>query len=353
MFRSMSMRKWEPKWAPKMEPNRLWGILGPTLGAQGASNAITFWHKNTNLPTAWLLPMRWYWLQLGFPHTPASFAHPSGAAVAGGITWLELLLDFEMATRVLIASPGKPITSLSKKASLFADASRKLFRICNGHKFISAYSDALTHFGGIRAGGLPVRPALCNPVHVFTELAHQARVHRNSLTGRANDDATITPQWSWSPIYQHLPVPQWQGEAIQQEQPRRRFRIMGKTSHHVPPPMPPIGGLGCVGPSLSDCVSPVFFCCSLALPRVRLGDLWCSARGAEKGGSKMVRKLDLKKGGFWIKKVVCRRWGRRNVRRSWALFLADFKQELANNFTRSAPTGAADCFADAHSAGPR
>ena len=33
---------------------------------------------------------------------------------------------------------------------------------------------------------------------------------------------------------------------------------------------------------------------------------------------------------------------RRNVRRSWALFLADFKQDLARYFTRSAPTGAAD-----------
>ena len=59
----------------------------------------------------------------------------------------------------------------------------------------------------------------------------------------------------------------------------------------------------------------------------------------------MVRKLDLKKGGFWIEKAVCRGQAWRNVRGSWALFLANFKQDLARYFTRSAPTGAADSIA--------
>ena len=32
------------------------------------------------------------------------------------------------------------------------------------------------------------------------------------------------------------------------------------------------------------------------------------ARGREKGGPKMDRKLDQKKGGFWIEKMRCRAW---------------------------------------------
>ena len=86
-------------------------------------------------------------------------------------------------------------------------------------------------------------------------------------------------------------------------------------------------------------------------PKTEQNRLWMicgptlGAEGAEKGGSKMVPKMDLIKGGFWRKSGQTLGQARRNVRRSWALFLADFKQDLARNLTRSAPSGAADSVA--------
>ena len=71
---------------------------------------------------------------------------------------------------------------------------------------IHAKSGALTHFGGVRMGGLPLRPALINPKNVFIEFAHQAKVHRLALNGTDQGTSRVdkTPHWSWPPIYKHL-----------------------------------------------------------------------------------------------------------------------------------------------------
>ena len=136
--------------------------------------------------------------------------------VTGGITWIELVMDCELATRVKFVHhskrkklPGNP-TSLRERANFFCCATRQLFRICGGPRLPKGKAGSLHAFGGVPSAGLPIRPALCSPEHIFAELAHQGLIHRKKLNGR-EDSAN---HWSWPPFYLRPPKQVWNNAAV-------------------------------------------------------------------------------------------------------------------------------------------
>ena len=168
---------------------------------------------------AWAIPLHRYWQHIGFPGNNATMTYrASRRDTTVGITWIELVMDFEMATQVhflhhsrsATKHPPGAVTNLRDRARYFCCATRQLFRICGGPKLPVVKSGALHAFGGVASAGIPTRPVLCSPEHIFAELAHQALNHKSELNGRGDSS-----QWPWPPLYFRLPKPAWLSLAIQ------------------------------------------------------------------------------------------------------------------------------------------
>ena len=83
-----------------------------------------------------------------------------------GITWVELLLDFEIATRVQLLGKGartRPTmknprtTDIAQRANNFAHAAKRMYELCGGEKIhLRKQVSTLTPFnGGALARGGP------------------------------------------------------------------------------------------------------------------------------------------------------------------------------------------------------
>ena len=114
-----------------------------------------------------------------------------------GVSWIEMAIDFEIATRVMMT--GKKLTrakakerqearedkgedTVTQRAYNFAAASMRIPQICGGGALPQATSiPTLLPFGGRPVAGLPSRPNLLNPEAFFKELVTQAITYREAL----------------------------------------------------------------------------------------------------------------------------------------------------------------------------
>ena len=99
--------------------------------------------------------------------------------------------------------------------------------MCGGPRLPSLKVSSLLAFGGRETAGLPVRPMLCHPRHLFAELAHQSMMHRKELFGRGDSS-----HWSWPPYYKRPPKPTWVTAAVPPSiAPRVRLRCKQTVNH--------------------------------------------------------------------------------------------------------------------------
>ena len=194
------------------------------LGSFPEEDAIC--NKWKNYAQEILIPLFWYWSNLAFPGCESSLGrHPVGAKFSDGITWHELAIDFEMATRVRLVRPAVgPLTPLAVRADIFSRASRSLFRILGLPSLPHCRSRSLRGFGSSWLGGLPSRPVLFHSIDVFVELSHQAMNHCNKLR-----DGVLSTYWTWPPLYRRLPTPSWRGLTVAPLPPKPTRRLRCKT----------------------------------------------------------------------------------------------------------------------------
>ena len=154
-------------------------------------------------------------------------------SVTEGVSWMELAFDCELATHTqFLHHPrsGKKVTGTTSgrdRARYFASATRQLFKMCGGPRLPSLKVSSLQAFGGRETAGLPVRPMLCHPRHLFAELAHQSMMHRKELFSRGDSS-----QWSWPPYYKRPPKPSWISAAVPPSiAPRLRLRNKQTVNH--------------------------------------------------------------------------------------------------------------------------
>ena len=166
-------------------------------------------------------PLLWYWHSLRWPE-------PGPGCSFETASWLELAVDFAIATHCELAVPGSPAPSAMTAAGFFAGASRRLSAICNAPlapydgSVYATHVPSLTALGMGRCAGLRTRPLLMSPalVHDFLfksalEVSRQAR-HKRDFA-----------------LPSSLPAPLWQGCKLNR-------RLVGKqpASHATPAPRP-------------------------------------------------------------------------------------------------------------------
>ena len=89
-------------------------------------------------PYSWIAPLHWYLSKLQWPCAE----DPNDP----GITWIELLLDFEISTRVHLLGKGartRPTmknprtTDVAQRANNFAHAAKRVYELCGGERMHS------------------------------------------------------------------------------------------------------------------------------------------------------------------------------------------------------------------------
>jgi hypothetical protein len=166
-------------------------------------------------PTHWIPPLKWYWGQIEeyIVSNPVS---------ESGVSWIELAMDFEIATRTMLTGKsttkkgtkyevkdGKGQETVSQRAYNFAAASRRILKICNNEKLPSGQTvSTLVAYGGRPIAGLQRRVKLLNPRAVFKELATQAVTYRTSFAA----GAPTGKQWKWQPRFIGLPPQVWHAQ---------------------------------------------------------------------------------------------------------------------------------------------
>jgi hypothetical protein len=201
-------------------------------------------------PNSWLLPLKWYWEKLEFPLHHDHLARQ-------GVTWIKLMLDFEMATRVMLAGArvtrrgkvrervpemGKGDDSVAQRSYSFVSASRRVMAICGGDVLPQSTSICtLFPYKGQSRAGHPIRPKLMFPREVFRALATQSMTY----AGRLAPHQPLTGHWKWPPRYVAMPKPLWTG-ACQSKvgwgspngpRPARRLRGKGPLERASAPPI--------------------------------------------------------------------------------------------------------------------
>jgi ribonuclease HI len=198
--------------------------LGPI--PSNIKNGTTRW----NYPSDWVVPLKWYWEGL-------EFVKREDDTSKLGVTWIELAIDFELATRVMLnggnwkmkvqqqrrCQDGKGDTTVTQRAFNFAAASRRLFAICGaGSLPRTASIGTLQPFGARSLAGLPARPKLLQPLEVAKELAIQAITYSKAF----DVGADTRTHWKWNPRYVSMPAPLWHGRSVALglgAKPRRRL----------------------------------------------------------------------------------------------------------------------------------
>ena len=148
-------------------------------------------------PIAILEPLIWYWTRILFHPEPELLEGNHGK----GVSWIELAVDFEIATRVPLSArgPDNANETIRMRADLMADATKALIRgLGLKLKHQTTHTRSIQAFGtGERRAGLRYRPALLQPEAVGLELGLQVMLHPILM----GDKYT---QWKWMPNYRHL-----------------------------------------------------------------------------------------------------------------------------------------------------
>ena len=133
------------------------------------------------------------------------YEHPESLEGVHGreVSWLELAMDFEIATRIPPSRKGPDNASehMREKARLMSDASKALLR-----GLLTPYLKAPNHpqsidtsFQKLRErAGLRYRPSLLQPEAVGYELGIQVMLHPSRMGERMT-------QWKWRPNLRYLP----------------------------------------------------------------------------------------------------------------------------------------------------
>ena len=159
-------------------------------------------------PASWLQPLWWYWSNLKFPTEPS--------ANDRGTSWIEIAVDFEMATRATIrgkikARHGDADTraTMFQRAANMLNASQRLMAMCGNSKLPSNRNLVLCQLGSAPIAGIKRRPNLMSYDAVFLELANQALVHKSELGEGSNhtDRANRAKHWRWTPNSATCPSP--------------------------------------------------------------------------------------------------------------------------------------------------
>ncbi len=169
-------------------------------------------------------PFIWYWTNLGFYNDPEAFVgkHASRAS------WLEIAMDFEIATRIPISWSGPDCATehMRERAVLMSNASKDLLRslgapLRNCHII---HCRSIQAFRSNPRAGLRYRPALLCPEAVGYELGMQAML-RPALMG------VESTQWKWRPNLRFLPPSIYPQHRIlnQRLYLRRPTRLTSKT----------------------------------------------------------------------------------------------------------------------------
>lgn len=178
---------------------------------------------------AWKAPLEWYWKNV-------STIGDSTEETDKGVTWIEMVLDFEISTRVMltgsrITRKGKELTiniegkgpdTVRQRAFNFARASRSLVEgIGKGELKVANTVPTLTPFGGRPMTGPIKRLALLQPLAVFKEMGTQAVTYKSLLEA----DKPTRHHWNWAPRYIGMPKKLWTTTpTILKEARRAEFR---------------------------------------------------------------------------------------------------------------------------------
>ena len=204
-------------------------------------------------PFSWMAPLHWYLSKLQWP----SQENPNDP----GITWIELVLDFEISTRVQLLGTGartRPAmrnprdTDIAQRANNFAHAAKRMYELCGGGCMHSrAQVSTLTPFNGGRWHGMPQRPKLLDEESVFLEISNQALLNIRENQSEPGQRKKI---WKWTPRYRNLPPRLWTAPPMGTVTPlRSRRRLYQKVSPFIyevagrvlvppnPPQPPPLG----------------------------------------------------------------------------------------------------------------
>ena len=168
-------------------------------------------------------PLIWYWKKLEFYDEPETLAGVHGR----GVTWLELAMDFEIATRIPLSrkNPDNATEHMRERAGLMSDASKALLRgLSTPLKNLTVHCRSIQAFRSTDRAGLRHRPALLEPEAVGYELGIQVMLHP-SLMGEGST------QWKWRPNLRYLPparyAPVYLNERLWL---RHKRRLNGKTT---------------------------------------------------------------------------------------------------------------------------
>ena len=178
---------------------------------------------------AWKAPLEWYWKNI-------ATINCSSEETGKGITWIEMTLDFEIATRVMLTGSrttrkGKELTTnnegkgpdtVRQRAFNFARASRSLVGgIGKGELKVANTIPTLTPFGGRPMTGLTKRMAILQPLAVFKEIGTQAVTYKSLLEA----GKPTCHHWKWAPRYVGLPKKLWSSPpTILKEANKESFR---------------------------------------------------------------------------------------------------------------------------------
>ena len=113
---------------PEYAWNNLERPSTPSLGAnvQWPLVLARFRKPQWRFPISLIDPLIWYWKRLGFYENPESLEGVHGR----GVSWLELAMDFEIATRIPLSrnGPDNATEHMRERAGLMSDVSKALLR---------------------------------------------------------------------------------------------------------------------------------------------------------------------------------------------------------------------------------
>ncbi len=149
-------------------------------------------------PVSLIDPLIWYWTKLAFYDEPEALVGKHAA----GASWLEIAMDFEIATRIPLSrsGPDSATEHMRDRAVLFSNASKALLRGFGTplRNCQSIHCRSIQAFRSKPRAGLKYRPALLFPEAVGYELGMQVMLHP-ALMG------SETSQWKWRPNLKFLP----------------------------------------------------------------------------------------------------------------------------------------------------
>jgi hypothetical protein len=147
-------------------------------------------------------PLRVYFSLMQWPKT----AHLSPS---GGVTWLELMLDFWCCTRVEMKPMGRPKTGcLRAQTELFRAASRRVARICGARRLTEVHqthkATSLSAYGQEWATGFSARPLL-----LFGDMVHKMLIALQRRTEQDGAEDRNRAFWEGDIPWVELPDPIW------------------------------------------------------------------------------------------------------------------------------------------------